>query len=529
MNPPRNIKRTQAAFALILLLVISVMTLYVPPFTASNMGIVPDSVEYATAAWRLVNEGRYVITINGEAYPPRYAPGFALFVLAPAYLLFGQGAGNAIFGILFWSLVGIAAAFSSGRRIGGLQGGLMAGAALLLFPYYRYYSQVIMSDAVCAAGTLVLLLAYLRLADAPLNWKGWLGAGMVAALVASIRPTGLSASLPFLWLALRTRPRPRSLGYGLLFLQPVLLVTALQSVYNFRALGSPFRSGYHFWCPVPYDYVSLTLGLSYVPRNFVTVWLSGLVVLLACVAILFLLERRSGWQTESAKTAFHESLRFIAITALPMSLFHLLYFFGDPRFFLPVTGPLAAVVGAMGYTLLFHLSKRLATIAVATALCLPLVLPSLWQAREPTRRLAVDRFDRTLPKTALLISQIDPVYLDFFLNREAERTVLPLSRSVEYASKIAAPSAIPTPNPPPLGALDHRCMGLLNGGGLDVFGATASEPAGLDIIDAALANGSPVFFDATHLGRAELPLAEMLQRRYRMEPMDQIALYRLSR
>ncbi len=529
MKSARSKNRTRTVFALILLLGISAISLFVPAYTASNLGIVPDSVEYATAAWRLVNEGRYVITINGEAYPPRYPPGFALVALAPAYLLFGPNPGNAIFGIFFWSLAGIAAAFAVGRRIGGLPGGLMAGAVLALLPSYRHYNQVVMSDGTCAAAILVLLLVYLQLAAAPNNWRGWLFAGVLVALVASIRPTGLSASLPFLLLALRIRPRKQSLGYGLLFLLPILLFTALQMVYSNRSFGSPFRSGYQFWCPVPYDYLNLTFGFSYVPLNIAAVWRSGLLVLLAAAVIMILLMRRAEWNKDTERTAAHDSLGFILVTAVPLSLFHLLYFVGDPRFFLPVTGPLAAVVGAMGCAILLRVSNRMAHIAVAIALGVVLILGSLLPVPDPTRRRVVDQIDKILPKTALLISHIDPVYLDFFLNRGGERVVLPLSRYVEYASKVVAPSPIPMPKPPPRGPLDHRCPGLLNEGGLDVFPATASEPAGLDVIDEALAAGTPVFLDATHLDPAELYLTKRLPKRYRMEATTVLGLYRLSR
>ena len=521
--------RTRAIFALALLLVISVITVFVPSYTASNMGIVPDSVEYATAAWRLVNEGRFAITINGEAYPPRYPPGFAVFALAPAYLLLGQNPGNAIFGILFWSLAGVCAAFAVGRRFGGIPTGLMAGAAVLLLSDYRHYSQVIMSDGTCAAAIVVLLLVYLRLAAAPDNWRGWLVAGATAALVASIRPTGLSASLPFLALALRGGPRRQSLNYGLLFLLPIGLFTALQMAYSYRAFGSPFRSGYQFWCPVPYDYLDLTFGLSYLPSNLEAMWRSGLIALLAVFAIMIFGMRRISWCSETTMNASYEALRFVLLTTLPLSLFHLLYFVDDPRFFLPVTGTLAVVTGALGCAMLHRFSKGLATLAIVAALGLVLVLESMQPVVDPTRRRVVDQFDKILPQKALLISHIDPVYLDFFLNRDGKRAVLPLSRHVEYASKIVAPSPVSMPNPPPLDELDHRCPGLLNGGGLDIFAATASEPAGVDIIDEALATGTPVFLDATHLDPAELYLTKRLPKRYRMEPTSTFAFYRLSR
>ena len=519
--------RTRYALALILLLVVTVIVLYESPYSASNLAIAPDSVEYATSAWRIVHEGRYAITINGTAYPPRYPPGFALFALAPAYLFSGQDPGHGIYGILFWSVVGVLAAFAIGRRLGGLPGGLMAGTAVLLLPDYRHYSQIIMSDATSTAVTLVLLLAYLRLTAAPHNWKGWLCAGVLAAMAASIRPTSLSATLPFLLLAVRVPPRRQFLANGLLFLLPILLLGASQMFYNNWAFGTPFRSGYQFWCPVPYDYTHLTFGFSHLPLNANAAWQSGLFFLLPAVVIMFLGLHRSAPHTDSEVTTSRDCLRFILFSAAPLTLFHFFYFFDDPRFFLPVTGPLAALAGAMIGALLQRISNRIAVVTAASALILLLFLELSRPNAEPTRRHTVDLLDDTLPKKALLISHTDPVYLDFFLNREAERVVLPLSRDVEYASKIVAPARIPAPDPPPAHARDHRCPGILNGGGLDVVTAVASEPAGVKAIDAALDAGTPVFLDTTHLHPAQLPIIEGLQRRYRVRRLA-TGLYQLS-
>jgi hypothetical protein len=148
-------------------------------------------------------------------------------------------------------------------------------------------------------------------------------------------------------------------------------------------------------------------------------------------------------------------------------------------------------------------------------------------ATEPTRRYTVDLLDDTLPKRALLISHTDPVYLDFFLNKKGERVVLPLSRDVEYASKLVAPARIPAPDPPPTHALDHRCPGILNGGGFDVLAAVASEPAGVEAINAALDAGTPVFLDATHLHPDQLAIIDSLQSRYGMRRLAK-GLYQLS-
>jgi 4-amino-4-deoxy-L-arabinose transferase-like glycosyltransferase len=530
MSTSRSDNGTRTALALTLLLVVAFFALFEFPFTASDLTIAPDSVEYSTAAWRLVFEGRYAVTINGTAYPPRYPPGFALLALAPVYRLLGQdiGIGVGIYGILFWSLVGVAAAFAIGRRLGGIPSGLMAGAAVLLLPDYRHYSQMIMSDTTCTAMMLVLLLAYLRLASAPHNWRGWLTAGVISALAASIRPTSLSATLPFLLLALHTSPRRRSLSNGVLFFLPILLFAASQMLYNFRVLGSPFRSGYQYWCPVPLDYPHLTFRLSHVEFNAKAAWLSGLFILLVIVTIMFLVLRRSAQTRDAQSVARDDSLRFILLTAAPLTLFHLLYFYPETRFFLPATGLFAAVAGAMLGILLQRASDRSAVIAVAAAFVLVLFLEFLRPTPNPTRRNAVDLFNNTLPRSALLISNIDPVYLDFFLNRNADRVILPLSRHVEYASKIVAPTKVREPDPPPIHAFDHRCPGIRNGGGHDVLAATASEPEGLYLIDEALTAGTSVFLDATHISWLQQSTVANLQNRYQMRRMAE-GLYELTR
>jgi 4-amino-4-deoxy-L-arabinose transferase-like glycosyltransferase len=527
MSTSRSNNGSREALALTFLLVVAFFALFELPFTASDLTIAPDSVEYSTAAWRLVNEGRYVVTINGAAYPPRYPPGFAFLALAPVYQLFGQDPGSGIYGILFWSLVGVAAAFFIGRRLGGLPSGLLAGGAVLLLPDYRQYSKMIMSDATCTAMMLVLLLVYLRLTAAPKNWRGWLAAGVISALAASIRPTALAATLPFLLLALQTSPRRRSLSNGILFALPILFFAVSQLLYNFHVFGSPFRSGYQFWCPVPYDYLNLTFGISHLKSNVEAAWRAGFFILLATVTIVTLVLRRSAQTGDAHSVARQDCLRFVLLTAAPLTLFHLFYFYPETRFFLPATGQLAAVAGAMLGTLLQRASDRSAVIVAAAALVLVVLLAFLRTTPEPTRRHAVDLFNNTLPGSALLISNIDPVYLDFFLNRNAERVILPLSRHVEYASKIVATTKVRAPDPPPTHAFDHRCPGIRNGGGYDVVAATASEPEGLDLIEAALTAGTPVFLDATHISWLQQSAVENLQSRYQMRRTAE-GLYELT-
>ncbi len=528
MQSPISNDVMRTALALAILLIVAFPALFEPPYTASDLSIAPDAVEYSTSAWRLVHEGRYAITINGTAYPPRYPPGFALFALVPVYGLTGLEVGGGIYGVLFWSLIGIAAAFAVGRRLGGVASGFLAGAAVLLLPDFRHYSQMIMSDATSAAVSLVLLLVYLRLTTSPDMWRRWLVAGVITAIAVSIRPTALSATLPFLIFAWRNSPRQRLLLTCGLFSLPVLLLSAFQMVYNFQTFGSPLRSGYQFWCPVPYDYPRLTFGFSHLLANTAAAWRSGLIILAAVVTVAYFALRRSSQTDDPRSAALRDSLGFILLSAAPLALFHLLYFYPETRFFLPATAGLAATAGAMLGILVQSVSNRSATFAAAAALCFVVVIALSSPTRTPTRRHAVDRLDDTLPKSALLISSIDPVYLDFFLNRDSERVVLPLSRQVEYASKSVAPTKIPILDPPPTHSFDHRCPGIRSGGGYDVVASTASEVGGIRQIDSVLAAGTGVFLDATHISRTERSIIESLQSRYELRRRAE-GVYELTR
>jgi hypothetical protein len=528
MQTPTSNDVTRTALALAILLIVALPTLFEPPYAASDLSIAPDAVEYSTAAWRLVREGRYAITINGTPYPPRYPPGFALFALVPVYGLTGADVGGGIYGVLVWSLIGIAAAFAIGRRLGGVASGILAGAAVLLLPDFRHYSQMIMSDATSAAVTLVLLLVYLRLTASPGMWRRWLVAGFISAIAVSIRPTALSATLPFLILAWRNSPRQRLQLTGGLFSLPILLLSAFQLMYNFHTFGSPLRSGYKFWCPVPYDYPRLTFGFSHLLANTAAAWRSSLIILAAVVTVAYFALRRSGQTDDPRSAALRDSLGFILLSATPLTLFHLLYFYPETRFFLPATASLAAIAGAMLGILVQSVSNRSATAAAAAALGLVVVIALSNPARTPTRRHTVDCLDDTLPRNAVLISSVDPVYLDFFLNRDAERVVLPLSRQVEYASKSVAPTKIPILDPPPAHAFDHRCPGIRNGSGYDVIASTASEAGGIRQIDSALAAGIAVFLDATHISRTERSIIYSLQSRYEMRRRAE-GVYELTR
>src|SRR5579862_9576463 len=138
----------RAVLALIVLLAFAF--LYRSPYSASALEVVPDSVEYAIAARRLVTLGQFNIALNGAVYPPRYAPWFSVLALAPVYRLTGGDDGTAILMVLFFGIAGIIAAYAIGRRLGGPWAGAGAAICLMAFKEYHAIARLILTDIPCA-------------------------------------------------------------------------------------------------------------------------------------------------------------------------------------------------------------------------------------------------------------------------------------------------------------------------------------------------------------------------------------------
>jgi hypothetical protein len=113
----------------------------------------------------------------------------------------------------------------------------------------------------------------------------------------------------------------------------------------------------------------------------------------------------------------------------------------------------------------------------------------------PRRRLAAERIRQFTPPNAMVISAIDPVYLGRLAAHGTARRIVPLSRNVEYASKLLAWKRVDNPQPPPVDWRDGRAPGLIRAGTPDAVSFVALEQ--LDAIAAAAAAGTPVFLDTS--------------------------------
>jgi len=127
----------------------------------------------------------------------------------------------------------------------------------------------------------------------------------------------------------------------------------------------------------------------------------------------------------------------------------------------------------------------------------------------PHRRLTADRIRAVTPANALVISAIEPVYLER-LAGGASRRIVPISRNVEYASKLLVPKHVDLPNPSKLNWRISRNSELLRSGAREAVQFVASEQ--LEAIAAQAAAGTPVFLDTTFVGDEGGVLSRFQQR-----------------
>jgi 4-amino-4-deoxy-L-arabinose transferase-like glycosyltransferase len=509
---PSTVSRSSEWVPLLLLLFVALAWLYRTPYQASGLEVPPDTVEYALAPLQLIETGRYEILLEGRPLPPRYAPWFPALVIAPAYLLFGHQPGNAILPITLLAVAGVSFAWAIGRRITSAAGGVFAGLALLGIPTYSLWGSQVMSDIPCTALMLGAGLLYLNIVERPPSARRDLFAGLLVAVAMLFRPVFAAMMLPFL-LAFWQR-RNGFLRRTALFLVPLAAAAVAAALYNRAAFGSPWRNGYHFWTPVPYDYPKLTFSLDYVRTNLWVLVHTAFPVVLGVVILAWVI-----LNTATRKVAFQTSrqrllqfLVFVALTTGPILVFHLFYFFPTDRFHLPLLAGMAVIAGSMVGLLVGDRWMRLLKLLLPALLLLAIIYRLLTPEPAPARRTAADQIHQQTPANAIILSGIDPVYLERMAASGSSRRIVPLSRRVEYASKLLAPQRIDHPNPPPANWHDHRAAGLLRGGAQEAVRFVASEQ--VDSLATMAAAGTPIFLDATYLALPDAAVLGQLKGRF---------------
>ena len=481
------------------------------PYNVSDLDVIPDSVEYAVGALQFVETGRYEIVVQGRALPPRYPPWFSVIVLAPAYALFGSDPGNGIIPVTLLAVSGIGFAWALGRRISGDAGGVLAALAVLAMPTYSGGAIEIMTDVPCAALMLASCLIYLRLAHRGGSMRLMFAAGVLVALAMLLRPVFAAMALPFAFWILRRRQN--LLRFGAALLLPIALAAAATLVYNARVFGSPRRNGYHFWTAVPSDYPELAFSFLYVPST-----LSGLLqtalpyFVVLSIAVWFIARRRRPPTAETRDTLIRVAT-FVGLTAAPITLFHVFYFYPDERFHLALLSGAAVIAGGVVGLLIDEQRARIFRILLPAVLLLTIGARFAAPDPAPSRRVAADRMRQHTPPDAIILSGIDPVYMERLVARGTERRILPFTRHIEYASKAIVRKRIDHPDPPPRGWYDQRAEGLFNGGAEEAVLFVAEEQVPLLASEAA--GGRPLFLDTSHLkGRRATEVGDRIEQEF---------------
>jgi hypothetical protein len=197
-----------------------------------------------------------------------------------------------------------------------------------------------------------------------------------------------------------------------------------------------------------------------------------------------------------------------------MTLFHLVYFFTQSRFFLPPLAICAVLVGALAGRWLRRVSVRWRVAVLGSLVVGAVALRVTTSDPPPYRRLAAERIARKTPDHAVILSAIEPAYLEYLVARHSHRRFLPLSRTVEYASKLIAPRRISDPVPPPKGWWDHRCAGLARGGAREAVPFVASEV--MERLEGQVRAGTPVFLESSFVADEDRDLLEEIRTRFRV-------------
>jgi 4-amino-4-deoxy-L-arabinose transferase-like glycosyltransferase len=503
---------------LLALLLIATVWLHRTPYSASDLEIQPDTVEYALAPLQFLETGRYEIIVEGRGLPSRYPPWFSVLVILPAYVLFGHEPGNAILPITLLAVTGVGFAYAIGKRISSTPGGVLAALAVLILPSYSRWASQVMTDVPCTALMLGACLVYLHLRTRPPSALLYFGAGVLVAVTTLFRPVFVAMLLPFLFAALRQRKG--AFLRGLLLVAPMGAAAAATFAYNAATFGSPFRNGYKFWVPVPMDYPAMMFSLSYLKMNSEVIGHSIFPFLLPiCIGAWLLARTRQPAAFVASRQSFRDAVFFFVLTTVPILLFHLFYFYPDDRFYLPAMAAGAVLTGSMLALLISPGKETIFKVLLPVVFLLAVAARIASPSPVPLRRLAAERVRKHTPENAIVISAIDPVYLARLAAHGSSRRIVPLSRDVEFAWVLLVKKRVDDPAIRLLKWDAGRAIALAR----PFIGPHAEEAVRfvaserMDELAMEVARGTPVFFEAMSDER-ETKVVTELQAHFKLIP-----------
>ena len=509
----RTIQRAVLLFA-VLVLTLDIFGLYVPAKFGTCWLVIPDALENAFCADNFLREGRFGFYLNSVFHPSRYLPWFPLLFLAPFQALTGDVYG-AVYGS-WTAAAGLAAVmFLSCRQttvrpgpagardaVRGELAGLLTFPVLLLSPFFIALTGYAMTEVPYLLFCVWAMILWTRLAVRPgVDMPSLIWCAVLIALGGSVRSSAYPMLLlPYVLIFMREKNWKRRFLLWFLAALPSAAVLLGSNLFNWAVFGSPFRTGYHFWCPVPYDFMTLTFhpryAAEYLPRLVREKAFCPTMAFLAVCAAWFLVSRAARGEkiwSFTKWTAWEASMAFALLQSMIIFVLYIVYFFYDKRMYLPIPVmilPPAASAAANLLRVIFKKRQTVNWILAAAAIVLQtVVLHNLNNYHKALREIPDDRakleiLSAMLPGNAVLLSAFNPAVADRFFLHGTDRKVIQVNRIHEYADKIAAPRKVKECNPPPRDAFDNLAPGLLSQPGcyLPFPYALSDDPAGLNSI-----------------------------------------------
>ncbi len=446
-----NINASHKVFLVFLLC--AAFLIYLPSELGASLAIPPDSSEYSICLANLFEHGRFGFTLNGEWYPSRYAPWFSLTCLTPAYFLSGGNVLCMHWAILAFALMSLIAVWRIGV-LGGLgKFSIFPPILLMVMPDFLFYSRVAMTEIPYTALFAMLALAFVRFANKTRHsMLACFCIGLLIAWTGLVRSTGYSLVVPFAAVILCDRVGWRR-KVALIMSMSIPLAMALFAVlaYNWIVFGSPLRSGYNYWMPVPCDFPDLVFNWKYVfiaipfllRQPIIQISLVFIGVSLAFV-LCAVYKKTIGDHRD-----YVISVLFVFVHAIFLLLLYLGYYWTDTRFFFPVTVcsiplffiALRILLSRLGWISRASLMFVIFTLCIATIINAPTRYLYMMLGR-PVWLAAAQISSNVLPSNSIVIQQGDPNVLDYFGFRRKGLFLFPIKRAFDYVTHMTAPMPI---------------------------------------------------------------------------------------
>ncbi len=224
---------------------------------------------------------------------------------------------------------------------------------------------------------------------------------------------------------------------------------------------------------------------SFIPLGFVV------------AAALFMGRVRGGCPgSAESNRLFRVFLRASALLGVGLVLLFGTYFFGSRRFFLPLS-VLMAVAGAVSIVRVLRAEHgRMVLGGAVGMLLIAVVARARGPELTPLRRQAADRIAALNPHS-VVIAGLDPVYAEHLAPPAGRGTYVPISRRLEFASKVIAPTSLADVIPEPAEWFPHRTVDALRAGAIDAVPWVAVDALGK--VQGFLDEGKQVFVESSLL------------------------------